>query len=452
VHDRFWAAFGVLVVRRGEPAPVDEGAELYLLCEPGTMALFRLSQALDAFSWLDPKLLSLRLRDGRVRPYREVVATEDGTLVRFERVWRDARARSVRVGLTPDPALARRWQETSGAHAPWAALARDLPRGARAAGTASARVYDENDRAQLAECVADVLASWRRPDTTIPRARRVRPGVLADAAAEVADDAVFHGPVWIGAGQRVPPLAHVVGPAVLWDDPSVRTPPGDVRWREIEQASPGRAPSRAGGAPRAVARTIPLKRAFDVAFACGALALTLPLYPFVALAIAVEDGLPVFFAHRRESAGGREFPCLKFRTMRRDADTMKAALAAANQADGPQFFIDRDPRVTRVGRVLRKFHLDELPQFWNVLAGHMSVVGPRPSPYRENQFCPAWREARLSVRPGITGLWQVSRTRSAGLDFQEWIRFDLDYVGRAGWALDLEIIAMTLRLVVRGGG
>jgi lipopolysaccharide/colanic/teichoic acid biosynthesis glycosyltransferase len=109
-----------------------------------------------------------------------------------------------------------------------------------------------------------------------------------------------------------------------------------------------------------------------------------------------------------------------------------------------------DPRLTRVGRFIRKSNLDELPQFLNVLAGHMSVVGPRPSPRRENQYCPAWREARLSVRPGITGLWQVMRTRRQGLDFQEWIRFDLEYVRRAGWVLDLRIMCRTAWMVVRG--
>jgi lipopolysaccharide/colanic/teichoic acid biosynthesis glycosyltransferase len=133
--------------------------------------------------------------------------------------------------------------------------------------------------------------------------------------------------------------------------------------------------------------------------------------------------------------------------MRKDADSMKAQLASGNQSDGPQFFIENDPRVTRVGRLLRKTNLDELPQFINVLRGEMSVVGPRPSPRKENQFCPAWREARLSVRPGITGLWQVSRTRRQGLDFQEWIRFDVEYVEHASWRLDLIIILKTLRLL-----
>ncbi len=180
------------------------------------------------------------------------------------------------------------------------------------------------------------------------------------------------------------------------------------------------------------------------------LILTLPLYPLVMLAIWLEDGRPFFFGHKRETIGGKEFPCLKFRSMRKDADRIKAQIAAENQADGPQFYIDNDPRITFVGNIIRKLNIDELPQFINVLLGHMSVVGPRPSPYRENQFCPGWREARLSVRPGITGLWQVQRTRKHGLDFQEWIKYDIEYVERASFWLDVQIIWKTVAIIVRG--
>jgi len=109
-----------------------------------------------------------------------------------------------------------------------------------------------------------------------------------------------------------------------------------------------------------------------------------------------------------------------------------------------------DPRLTKVGSLLRKCQLDELPQFFNVLAGDMSVVGPRPSPRAENQFCPPWREARLSVRPGVTGLWQIERTRAKGADFQEWIKFDIQYVERANFWLDLYIIWRTVEIAIRG--
>ncbi len=163
------------------------------------------------------------------------------------------------------------------------------------------------------------------------------------------------------------------------------------------------------------------------------------------LAIWLEDGRPFFFGHVRETRGGREFPCIKFRSMRKDAEQIKAQLGQKkNQADGPQFFMENDPRLTRVGRFIRKYNLDELPQFWNVLTGDMSIVGPRPSPHKENQYCPPWREARLSVRPGITGLWQVKRTRRAGTDFQEWIKYDLEYVEKRYWWMDLRIIWQTV--------
>ena len=219
----------------------------------------------------------------------------------------------------------------------------------------------------------------------------------------------------------------------------------EVIWSDLEPTSNL---TTARTTPHASSVLLLGKRAFDIVFALAALVMTLPLYPLVMLAIWLEDGQPFFFAHRRETIGGRDFGCLKFRSMRKDADTMKQHLRAANQADGPQFFIAEDPRLTRVGRVIRKYNIDELPQFINVLLGHMSVVGPRPSPYSENQFCPSWREARLSVRHGITGLWQLRRTRQPGRDFQEWIKYDLEYVQNVSCWLDLLIILRTIRLLL----
>jgi lipopolysaccharide/colanic/teichoic acid biosynthesis glycosyltransferase len=177
--------------------------------------------------------------------------------------------------------------------------------------------------------------------------------------------------------------------------------------------------------------------------------MTLWLYPIIMLAIWLDDGRPWFFAHERETLGGRQFPCIKFRSMRKNAEDLKAQLQSQNQADGPQFYILKDPRLTSVGKFLRKYNLDELPQFLNVLAGHMSVVGPRPSPRKENQYCPPWRDARLSVRPGITGLWQIHRTRRIGSDFQEWIKYDIEYVENRSWRLDIWIIYKTVTQVFR---
>src|SRR5262245_4217320 len=136
--------------------------------------------------------------------------------------------------------------------------------------------------------------------------------------------------------------------------------------------------------------------------------------------------------------------------MRRDAEKIVPLLKERNICDGPQVLIPDDPRVTRVGKVLRRWNLDEFPQFWNVLKGDMSLVGPRPSPDGENQFCPAWRESRLSVRPGITGLWQLRRTRHPGEDFQEWIKYDLQYVQQADLWTDFRILFNTARMLLQG--
>jgi lipopolysaccharide/colanic/teichoic acid biosynthesis glycosyltransferase len=311
----------------------------------------------------------------------------------------------------------------------------------------SGSVFDRTCGAELMQFLRHAVQGWKRPDSTIGRPRRSPAGGWADRSAIVDPSATIVGRAWIGAGRTLGPETTVVGPAVLWDEPLVRPPIEVLEWGEIE---PTDILARLQKVRPPAGRRPLTKRAFDIAFALVALALTLPLYPLVMLAIWLEDGRPFFFGHRRETAGGREFSCLKFRSMRKDAERIKLQLVRANQADGPQFFIEDDPRMTRVGKLLRKFNIDELPQFFNVLVGDMSIVGPRPSPRRENQFCPAWREARLSVTPGITGLWQVKRTRRAGEDFQEWIRYDIEYVENAGWKLDLSIIWQTVLSIIRG--
>jgi lipopolysaccharide/colanic/teichoic acid biosynthesis glycosyltransferase len=131
------------------------------------------------------------------------------------------------------------------------------------------------------------------------------------------------------------------------------------------------------------------------------------------------------------------------------ADVQQRRLARMNQMDGPQFKMDRDPRRTRMGRLLTVTNLDELPQLWNVLVGQMSLVGPRPSPFRENQICVPWREGRLSVRPGITGLWQICRHDRHKGDFHQWIYYDLLYVRNTSLLVDLKIVLATI--VTLGG-
>ncbi len=179
------------------------------------------------------------------------------------------------------------------------------------------------------------------------------------------------------------------------------------------------------------------KRAFDLLVSgVGLLALS-PLLGIIAVLVKLTSRGPVFFAHSRQGLAGKSFACLKFRSMSADADALQAKLRAKNEVDGPQFKMAVDPRVTWLGGWLRRLNLDELPQLINVFLGQMSLVGPRPSPDAENQVCPPWRRARLSVKPGITGLWQVLRTRDRpDTDFQEWIYYDVEYARHRSLWLD----------------
>ncbi|MFQ5471933.1 MAG: sugar transferase, partial [Dehalococcoidia bacterium] len=187
-----------------------------------------------------------------------------------------------------------------------------------------------------------------------------------------------------------------------------------------------------------------LKRAFDLVIAALALLALSPLFALVALLIKLDSRGPVFFIHRREGRHGRSFPCVKFRTMHRGAHQMQRKLYAQNLVDGPQFKMRADPRVTRLGRYLRRTNLDELPQLINVLLGHVSLVGPRPSPFRENQICVPWRRGRLSVRPGITGLWQICRDQHRESDdFQQWIYYDMAYIRHMSICTDIKILLGT---------
>lgn len=193
-----------------------------------------------------------------------------------------------------------------------------------------------------------------------------------------------------------------------------------------------------------------MKRAVDVmASGLGLLVLS-PVLFVVAILIKLDSRGPVFFVHHREGLFGRVFGCLKFRTMRSDAHALQRQMLAENDLDGPHFKIARDPRITRLGDFLRKTNLDELPQLWNVFVGDMSLVGPRPSPFRENQICVPWRRARLSVRPGITGIWQICRHEREDGDFQQWIYYDLLYVRNMSLGLDFKILLATMSALIGG--
>jgi exopolysaccharide biosynthesis polyprenyl glycosylphosphotransferase len=194
-----------------------------------------------------------------------------------------------------------------------------------------------------------------------------------------------------------------------------------------------------------------LKRATDVMGALLALILTLPLMVLIALTVKLSSEGPVFFVQERFGRNKRRFSMIKFRTMVAGAEAMQGALESRNESRGPVFKIRDDPRVTPLGRLLRRTSLDELPQLLNVLRGEMSLVGPRPLPTRDVL---RFREARLmrrfSVRPGITGVWQVSGRSEVAFD--DWVSMDLHYIERWSFGLDLRILARTVPAVLTGRG
>jgi exopolysaccharide biosynthesis polyprenyl glycosylphosphotransferase len=192
------------------------------------------------------------------------------------------------------------------------------------------------------------------------------------------------------------------------------------------------------------------KRVFDIAIAIVALIATVPIVVMAAIANRLTSRGPVFFKQIRVGRDGREFEIIKLRTMVVDAEARKAELMAQNESDGALFKIRNDPRVTPIGRYLRKLSLDELPQFWNVLRGEMSVVGPRPALPSEVEMWPADAHERLRVLPGITGMWQVSGRSDTSFD--EYKRLDMYYVDNWSLVHDVLIVAKTFGAVVSSRG
>jgi lipopolysaccharide/colanic/teichoic acid biosynthesis glycosyltransferase len=299
--------------------------------------------------------------------------------------------------------------------------------------------------------------------------------------AAVSPQARLVGSVLMGGGVRVEAGAVVVGPVVLCDGCTV----GPEAWVDASIVGPGMVMERGGkligscrltsqesaasesdgtaaviAAGRCVASMHPhrefrtwsrlsyarcLKRVADILAAALVIVLFAPIIPLIALAIRINSPGPIFYRDWRQGLHGRPFHCIKFRTMRVGAAAIQDKLRFVSEVDGPQFKINDDPRISGVGHFLRETSIDEIPQFFNVLLGQMSVVGPRPSPEAENTQCPSWRDARLSVRPGITGLWQVCRTRQPFKDFQEWIYYDTKYVQELSLGKDLWICVQTFK-------
>lgn len=192
------------------------------------------------------------------------------------------------------------------------------------------------------------------------------------------------------------------------------------------------------------------KRAADVLLAGGALVALSPLFLLVAAAIKLTSNGPVFFTQVRVGLRGRLFNMYKFRSMVVDAEARMAELESSNEQTGPVFKMKHDPRITRVGRFLRAYSIDELPQLINIVRGEMAIVGPRPPvPKEVAQYLP-WQRRRLSVRPGLTCLWQVQGRNSIGFD--EWMMLDLQYVDQWSFSQDVALIGRTVPVVVTGKG
>jgi exopolysaccharide biosynthesis polyprenyl glycosylphosphotransferase len=217
--------------------------------------------------------------------------------------------------------------------------------------------------------------------------------------------------------------------------------------------------SNLGSRPMLVFRSTPeiswalfLKNTADRAGAAIGLVLLSPLFLLVALAIRLTSPGPVIFRQERAGLHGRPFTMLKFRTMASDAEQRQADLMELNEMKGPVFKIENDPRITPLGRFLRRTSIDEFPQLWNVLRGEMSLVGPRPLPVGEvARFETTVHRRRLSMKPGLTCLWQI-RGRNTVRDFNDWVRMDLEYIDNWSPFLDLLIILRTIPSVLLGVG
>lgn len=192
-----------------------------------------------------------------------------------------------------------------------------------------------------------------------------------------------------------------------------------------------------------------IKRCFDITICLALMPVVLPVLVGCALAVRLDSPGPIFFCQQRTGKRGRRFQMFKFRTMVQNAEELKKELAHLNQLTWPDFKMDNDPRITRVGAFLRKTSLDELPQILNVLKGDMSLVGPRPTSFSASTY-DLWHTERLEVLPGITGIWQVSGR--SDVDFNERVRMDCEYIRRQSFWLDLHILYQTLAAVVTRRG
>ena len=214
-----------------------------------------------------------------------------------------------------------------------------------------------------------------------------------------------------------------------------------------ERRNKGNTVSHAQGLREHFAEPLPYwKRSLDILGALCGLAAFSPMFLAAAAAVKLSSRGPVFFCQRRAGLGGRPFTMWKFRTMREGAEQQQQEIMHLNEQDGAAFKVKDDPRVTTIGRLLRKTSIDELPQLWNVLWGDMSLVGPRPLPLHEAENCLLWQQRRLDITPGLTCIWQAhGRSR---VSFEEWMRMDLRYARRRTLRQDLVLVLQTIPAVL----
>lgn len=299
--------------------------------------------------------------------------------------------------------------------------------------------------------------------------------------ASIARSAHLIGPVVIGKGAIIEDDCQIIGPAVIGDNgiikagtlfrESVLLPRSVIPMRSrVEYALWSDKQEvhcfRENGIPRhnheneyPVDESVQkksfsiysyFKRLTDILFSAAGLIFLFPLFLIIAVIVKLDSNGPVFYTQRRCGVNGMEFPMVKFRTMIFNAEKLQEELSKKKDVDGPVFKMVSDPRITKVGDILRRTSLDELPQLWNVFKGEMSLIGPRPLVMEEMKFNPLWRDIRLTVKPGITGLWQINGRGKTS--FHEWIQYDISYVQNQSINLDMKIFLKTLYKTMRRVG
>ena len=449
LHDAYWRSQGVQCVRRAEDLELQTGSDLYMLLEPGQCALFDLSGLANAMVWNRAPLSRVRVLNTDRRYIEKVVVNTNDELVKIAREYGGLNNGSCRVLLTRRASLAQVWSKSDTRRTAWTELRRFIDWTRTDHYRTEGLLSKDTIPGQSELMLKKLVETWKEPSIAIEGIHQLQPGVWGVDPEQLNSTTHVISPVWLGFKGNRARDSVIIGPRVECDDLG-SDKREQLKLLDIDEIWSGSNNAERSGTEQDVTTYQLVKRTMDIMVSLAILICVSPILLVVGVAVAIDNGFPLFFGHTRQSLGGREFKCWKFRTMMKNAESMVKDLQSDNLADGPQVFIKDDPRITRVGRILRRFHLDELPQFWNVLVGDMSLVGPRPSPDKENQFCPAWRESRLSVRPGITGLWQVERTRAPGLDFQEWIRYDIEYVNRASLLLDAKICFKTLYRIISG--